>query len=134
MNPNVPGSAKMGRDRTGMTSATRVPSTAAAPTKLLPGVATKKNDCRAGVPSSNSVSGRACHMGSATASMRWAMVSVVSKLYPGGGMIRPNTRFRLPSGRYSSLGRKVIAASVAPVAMAPTMIKPATRNRTVNRT
>ena len=64
MNPKVPGSAKIGWDRIGITSATRVPSTAAAaPTKLLPGVATKKKDSSAGCPSAVSAAGAASHMG-----------------------------------------------------------------------
>jgi hypothetical protein len=57
-----------------------VPSTVAAPTKLLPGVATKKKLSSAGVPSSVCGSGAASQSGRATPSIRWAMVSVVSRL------------------------------------------------------
>ena len=39
------------------------------------------------------------------ASVFLAIWVVVCRLYPGGGMTMPKIRFRLHSGRYSSLGR-----------------------------
>ncbi len=110
MMAKVPGSLNTGFWRTGFNSPTRDGVTAAAPRNVTARRATKKKrSIFGGPPSTSSGPDTDLSSGLISSSILLAISVVVSRLYPGGGMTMPNIKFLLPSGRYSSLGRKTQA-------------------------
>ena len=128
MNPKVPGSRNTGSRSTGISSPARCGSMEAAPRNVLARLATKKKRwIFGGSPGADSGPETLAQCGLIAVSILSAISVMVARLYPGGGMMTPKTRFRLPSGRYSSLGRYFQAAVEAAAVTRATRPKARTR-------